>query len=139
MTQTLQILHIDDVDSNLMVMDHLLRALGHAPHGVASAAEALAAMATNAFDLVLTDYHMPDASGLDFLQNVLALPAPSNATPVVVVTADVMSFSSRALREMGFAGALGKPVMAAAMTRVLAAMIQATGEFIGEGFARVEA
>ena len=141
MTETpkLSILHIDDDGTNMLVMDHLLRALGHEPEGVASAAEALALMRTRAFDLVLTDYHMPDASGLDLLRDVRALRDPSKSTPVVVVTADVMSFPGAVLREMGFAGALAKPVMAAAMRRVIASAVGATGEFIGDGFARARA
>jgi CheY-like chemotaxis protein len=138
-TQRLSILHIDDVETNMLVMDHLLAALGHEPHGVASAAKGLAAMQTSAFDLVLTDYHMPDASGLDFLRGLRALRGPASATPVIVVTADVMSFSAPSLREMGFASALGKPVMAAAMSKVLAVVVRATGEFIGDGFARASA
>ena len=138
-TPRLNILHVDDVETNMLVMDHLLRALGHEPHGVASAGEALAAMRNRTFDLVVTDYHMPDASGLDFLRDVLRLPGRSAATPVVVVTADVMSFPGPVLRGMGFAGARAKPVMAAAMTRVIATVVAGSGEFIGDGFARTSA
>ena len=93
-------------------------------------------METETFDLVLTDFHMPDVTGLDFLKNVRTLRGPSRLTPVVVVTADVMSFSGPALHEMGFAGALAKPVMVPAIKRVLAAMAGGQGEFIGECFAR---
>lgn len=135
----LRILHVDDVDINLEVMDQVLRVLGHDPVGVASGAQAYAAMETEAFDLVFTDYHMPDVTGLDFLKNVRALRGPSRLTPVIVVTADLISFSAPLLRELGFAGALAKPVMVPAMRRVLEAVLRGGGEFVGDGFARARA
>ena len=136
-TPRLRILHVDDVDINVMVMDQMLQALGHDPVGVDSGAAAYAAMETETFDLVFTDFHMPDVTGLDFLKNVRALRGPSRLTPVVVVTADVMSFPGPVLRAMGFAGALAKPVMVPAMRRVLAAAMTG-GEFVGDGFARAQ-
>lgn len=41
------------------------------------------------FDLVLTDLHMPDATGLDLLKNVRAMLGAISQIPVIVVTADV--------------------------------------------------
>ena len=137
-TLELRVLHVDDVDVNLRVMDQMLRVLGHDPVGVASGADAYRLMETMVFDLVLTDFHMPDVTGLDFLKNVRALRGPSRATPIIVVTADVMSFPGPALRDMGFAGALAKPVMVDAMRRVLASVLRVGGEFVGDGFARVQ-
>ena len=132
----LRILHVDDVDINLLVLDDMLSMLGHAPVGAASGAEAFALMETSTFDLVLTDFHMPDVTGLDFLKNVKALREPARSTPVVVVTADVMSFTNASLREMGFAGALAKPITAEGLRRVIAAAVSGAGPFIGDGFAR---
>ena len=40
-THRLKILHIDDEPMNVLVLEHLLRELGHCPTGVASAVEAL--------------------------------------------------------------------------------------------------
>ena len=110
----------------------MLSMLGHTPVGAASGFEAYALMETSAFDLVLTDFHMPDVTGLDFLKNVKALREPARSTPVVVVTADVMSFTNAALREMGFAGVLAKPITADALRRVIATATG--GQFIGDGF-----
>lgn len=132
----LRILHVDDVEINLLVLDDMLSMLGHRPVGAASGAEAFTLMETSSFDLVLTDFHMPDVTGLDFLKNVKALREPARSTPVVVVTADVMSFTNAGLREMGFAGALAKPITADALRRVLAAAIDGADTFVGDGFAR---
>ncbi len=132
----LRILHVDDVEINLLVLDDMLSMLGHAPIGAASGAEAFTLMETASFDLVLTDFHMPDVTGLDFLKHVKALREPARSTPVVVVTADVMSFTKVALQEMGFAAALAKPITADALRKVIAAAVERAETFIGDGFAR---
>ena len=135
-TSGLRILHVDDVQINLIVMDQMLLMLGHMPVGASSGAEAFALMETSAFDLILTDFHMPDVTGLDLLKNVRALRETSRSTPVVVVTADVMSFTSAALPEMGFAGALAKPVTAETLRGVIVAACAGTDQFVGAGFSR---
>ena len=132
----LRILHVDDVEINLLVLDDMLSMLGHRPVPATSGAEAFTLMETSSFDLVLTDFHMPDVTGLDFLKNVKALREPARSTPVVVVTADVMSFTNAGLREMGFAGALAKPITANALRKVIAAAFDGAEPFIGDGFAR---
>jgi CheY-like chemotaxis protein len=132
----LRILHIDDVEINLLVLDQMLTMLGHSPVGAASGVAAFELMESSRFDLVLTDFHMPDVTGLDFLKNVKALREPARSTPVVVVTADVMSFTNATLREMGFAGALAKPITAEAVRKVIAAISDGNDQFIGDGFAR---
>ena len=138
MTQTsaLKILHIDDVEINLLVLDQMLTMLGHSPVGAATGAAAFELIESSHFDLVLTDFHMPDVTGLDFLKNVKALREPARSTPVVVVTADVMSFTNAALREMGFAGAVAKPITADAIRKVIAAISAGSDQFVGDGFAR---
>ena len=138
MTQTsaLKILHIDDVEINLLVLDQMLTMLGHSPVGAATGAAAFELIESSHFDLVLTDFHMPDVTGLDFLKNVKALREPARSTPVVVVTADVMSFTNATLREMGFAGAVAKPITADAIRKVIAAISAGGDQFIGDGFAR---
>ena len=58
---------------------------------------------------------------------------------LIVVTADVMSWSSVALRTLGFAGALAKPVSVDATRRVLATIVANEQQFVGEGFSKVQA
>jgi CheY-like chemotaxis protein len=135
-TSALKILHIDDVEINLLVLDQMLSMLGHSPVGAATGAAAFELIESTHFDLVLTDFHMPDVTGLDFLKNVKALREPARSTPVVVVTADVMSFTNATLREMGFAGAVAKPITADAIRKVIAAISAGSDQFVGDGFAR---
>lgn len=135
----LRILHVDDNEINMQVMDQILRVLGHEPVGVCSGVEAYELIESSPFDVVLTDYHMPDVSGLDVLKNIRALRQAWRNTPVVVVTADVMSFSAPQLRAMGFAGALAKPVTVTAVRKILDKVTGQNADpaaFVGDGFAR---
>lgn len=138
-TSGLRILHIDDVEINVLVLDQMLSMLGHTAVGATSGAEAFELLETANFDLVLTDFHMPDVTGLDFLKNVKALREPLRSMPVVVVTADVMSFTNAVLRDMGFAGALAKPITVHALTRVIASATTGREPFVGDGFSRAAA
>src|SRR5687768_6387529 len=113
----LRVLHIDDEPVNLLVMEHLLRELGHEPIGVASAMEALDLLADDAFDLILTDIHMPHVTGVEFLA-LLQRDGAAWETPVVAVTADVMSRCAADYEELGFAGALSKPLQVPEIDRV---------------------
>ncbi|MDB5416909.1 MAG: aerobic respiration two-component sensor histidine kinase ArcB, partial [Phenylobacterium sp.] len=103
--------------------------LGHAPTGVGTAMEALDLLDHETFDLVLTDIHMPELTGVDLLRTCRRR-LGEQAPPMVAVTADVMSRSGDDYRQLGFAGAIAKPLMADALTRMLAAASQPAAERI---------
>lgn len=122
-TGMLKVLHVDDDKVNLLVLDDLLSMLGHAPTGVGTAMEALDLLDHEAFDLVLTDIHMPELTGVDLLQ-ACRRRLGEQAPPMVAVTADVMTRCANDYRELGFAGVIAKPLMADALIQMLAAASQ---------------
>jgi len=64
------ILIVDDAKN---IRDHLtsyVRGLGHRTKGAGDAREALAALAEDRFDLVISDVRMPDMDGLALLREV---------------------------------------------------------------------
>jgi DNA-binding NtrC family response regulator len=63
------------------------------------------------FDLVLSDLHMPDATGLDLLA---ALREIDPKTPFLIMTAQT-DFDEGVVSEMGGQGVLYKPLIEAAM------------------------
>ncbi|RYZ66149.1 MAG: response regulator, partial [Proteobacteria bacterium] len=63
------------------------------------------------FDLVLSDLHMPDATGLDLLS---ALREIDPKTPFLIMTAQT-DFDEGIVSEMGGQGVLYKPLVKAAM------------------------
>ena len=79
------ILLIEDMASLLMAYRTILQGAGHRVLAAATAAEALALVQSARPDAVLLDLMLPDAEGLDLLQDILRL---RPGVPVVVVTAD---------------------------------------------------
>lgn len=59
-------------------------------------------------DVILTDFEMPVATGLDVLRHVRQLPAPMGRTPVVTMTSHTLLPAAHFLDE-GFAAVLFKP------------------------------
>ncbi|WP_051109918.1 response regulator [Massilia niastensis] len=68
----LSILVVEDDQDACNLLTELLRVLGHAVEGVASAEQALDTLAERRFDVLLTDYSLPGMSGLDLARTVVA-------------------------------------------------------------------
>ena len=84
---TLNILLVDDDQNLVTTFSHGLRkAMGKGISVVfcASGSEALALLAAQAFDLVISDFHMPGMSGLDLLKQIKQ---DHHGTQLVLVTA----------------------------------------------------
>jgi len=64
------ILCIDDEPSVGVVLEHHLTEIGHHPVLATSVDEGLRATREQAFDLIISDYRMPNATGLDLLERM---------------------------------------------------------------------
>jgi CheY-like chemotaxis protein len=84
-TESRKLLLIDDDPAILQLLSATLAPAGHELTSCATGAEALQAIASGHFDLVLLDLTLPDVQGLELLHRLRRL-AP--ATRVVVITAD---------------------------------------------------
>lgn len=86
---TSRVLVVDDTPVFLKLAEGL--AAAHVPGaevlGVESGAEALRALDTKPFDLVITDYHMPEMDGGE-LVNAIRLRMAHARTPIIVYTTD---------------------------------------------------
>ena len=84
----MKILIVDDSKAMRMIVTRTLRQAGFGDHEFVEAengAEGLAKVGTESPDLVLSDWNMPNLTGLDFL---LALRAGGDATPFGFVTSE---------------------------------------------------
>ena len=80
-----KVLCVDDEHEVLITMCRVLEGAGHTVSSAESAREAVAKISSNAYDAVVTDWRLGDASGRAVVQA-----AKNNSTvPVVVVTAFV--------------------------------------------------
>jgi CheY-like chemotaxis protein len=106
-----RVLHVDDDPMNLRVVEEILSAFGHHAVKAASGREALEHLGRQAFDVVLMDIHMPEMSGIEVVRRLRASIGPERNTPVIALTADVLSHSMAEYLAMGFNDFVAKPIM----------------------------
>ena len=76
---------VDDDEFQHRFIAHLLSAEAVQLQFVSSAAELFVALRTSRPDLIFMDFHLPDASGVDTMQRLKAVPATSDI-PVILIT-----------------------------------------------------
>jgi two-component system sensor histidine kinase RpfC len=117
----LNILVADDNAINRMLIGRILDRAGHRHLPVANGREALEALESSRFDLVVIDMRMPDIGGLDTFK-MFRFAHPTNETPFIMVTADATTGTRQACAEAGIGHFLTKPISA---ERLLAAVEEA--------------
>ncbi|HEY0836830.1 MAG TPA: PAS domain S-box protein [Azospirillum sp.] len=88
----------------------MLERMGHTVTAVPDGADAVAALADGAFDLVLMDMQMPGMDGAEATRRIRALPPPRGLVPVVALTADAASENRPRYMAAGLTDLLTKPV-----------------------------
>ncbi len=117
--ETLTILLAEDDAVNQQMATHLVKQLGHDIQAVSTGAEALEALRTGSYDVVLMDVQMPEMDGLEVTRR-LREEWPSEEQPyVVALTASVQKEDRRRCREAGMDNFLGKPVQREELARAL--------------------
>ena len=122
-----RILIVDDNVTNQRVLSSQLEHAGYAVTTIGSGAAALeklqiAATSPGAFDMVITDFQMPDMDGAVLGERIISMPELTNTRLVMLTSLDRQGDTSR-LAAMGFAAYLTKPVrvrqLLAAVARVM--------------------
>jgi CheY-like chemotaxis protein/HPt (histidine-containing phosphotransfer) domain-containing protein len=126
-----RILVADDVAANQMVVSGLLRQLGLRSDAVSNGAEAIAAIHSLPYDLVLMDVHMPEMDGLEAARRIRACESSAAAQdpasggnhhgrlPVIALTASAMPGDRQKFMEAGMDDYISKPIMPAALVEIL--------------------
>jgi len=107
----LVVLHVDDDPMNLRVVDEILSAFGHTSLRACSGAEALARLAEQPVDVVLMDVHMPQMTGIETVRLLRAAGHANARTPVIALTADVVSRRPSEYLALGFQDFVAKPIL----------------------------
>lgn len=116
------VLYLDDDESMVLMVTRFLRKRGFRVSGFEVAADALAALAADPddFDLVVTDFNMPKASGLDVARAIAQI---RPALPVVITTGYISEALRDGARRAGVRELLYKPnsveELAASISRLL--------------------
>ena len=117
-----RILIVDDEDMLVELNEQRLRRLGYEVVATTSSMEALAIFRKepDTFDLVITDYTMPNLTGMDLAVELLKVRA---TVPIILCTGQSDTVSPEKAKEIGIRGFLMKPLanreLAQAVRRVL--------------------
>ncbi len=104
-----RILLVEDILANQMVTATLLRREGHQVDVAGNGQEAVGAVATSPYDLVLMDIFMPGMSGLEAARQIRALGGPAASLPIVALTANICAEDQAACAAAGMNDMLAKP------------------------------
>jgi CheY-like chemotaxis protein len=115
------LLVVDDNDLNRQVTVALLGHLGYNTAAAASAQEALTAVKSSWFDVVLMDCYMPDISGFEAVEMIRAWEKEKGRKPVPVIAMSASAFSEDRERcfKVGMNDFLAKPISKAVMEKTV--------------------
>ena len=118
---------VDDLALNRRILGEQLRRVGVEVTAVASAAEALAQLAEaagseRAFEVVISDYLMPEMDGEQLGREILRRPA-LQGLPLVLLTSAGQAGDQERFRGAGYAGYLTKPALAETLYSVVASVL----------------
>ncbi len=105
-----RVLLTDDNAVNRQVIKLFMAPLGCQVTEATNGKEALDALATQDFDIVLMDVHMPVMDGTEAIRRIRAADAPWKGIPVIALTADAMSGDRERYIGMGMTDYVSKPV-----------------------------
>ena len=121
---SLQVLVAEDNLVNQVLIDALLRHLGHTAVIVGNGLEAVERAAAGGVELVLMDMQMPELDGLEATRRIRALAGAAGRLPIVAMTANARPEDRQACLEAGMDDYVAKPidveVLRAALQRAVA-------------------
>ncbi|WP_374535129.1 PAS domain S-box protein [Phenylobacterium sp.] len=120
----LRVLVVEDNATNRMIATKLLETLGAVVETAADGLLGVEAVSRGAFDLILMDVQMPGMDGLEAARRIRAMGGAAAATPIVALTANVLSHQRRAYLEAGMDGVVGKPISPAALLAEIARLAE---------------
>ncbi|MEM7212852.1 MAG: ATP-binding protein, partial [Pseudomonadota bacterium] len=116
-----RVLIVDDIETNLMVIELIVRNFGAETAVANSGRQAIELSVSEEFNLVLMDIAMPDIDGVAALKEIRRLRHERNLPPVTVfaVTANAMEHQVVSYLEAGFDDYVAKPVNAKLLGKLL--------------------
>jgi PAS domain S-box-containing protein len=121
----LTILVVEDNPTNRMIATKLLEAMGAKVATAEDGYLGVEAASAGGFDLILMDVQMPGIDGLEAARRIRALGGPASQTPIVALTANVLSHQRAAYLDAGMDGVVGKPISPAVLIGEIARLSQA--------------
>ena len=109
--QGVKVLVVEDNRFNRLLLMRMLQAQGAEVATAANGRDAVKEVEQGAVDLIIMDLHMPIMGGMDACRAIRKLSKASAAqTPILILTADVISNEAGVLESLALKGILYKPV-----------------------------
>jgi two-component system sensor histidine kinase/response regulator len=105
-----RLLLVEDSVINQLVASTLLKIAGYRVHIASNGIEAVSAVKSTPFDLVLMDIAMPEMDGIAATKAIRALPAPAGRTPIIAMTANAMVGDRERFLDAGMNDYVPKPI-----------------------------
>ncbi|CAK0765931.1 Histidine kinase [Azospirillaceae bacterium] len=115
----MKILVAEDNLINQQVMIGILTRFGHSADIVENGRNAVNAVRSEKYDLVLMDIQMPEMDGLEATREIRALPGHQNAIPVIALTANALPGDRERCLAAGMNDYLSKPIERQKLLEVL--------------------
>ena len=118
--RSLSILCAEDNPYGRLVMNTILRELGHRVDFVETGEAAVDAAARGGFDAILMDVTLSGVNGIEATRRIRALPGKAGQTPVIAVSGHTDRGDEQAARAAGMNFYFAKPVSPGKLAQVLA-------------------
>ena len=118
--RSLSILCAEDNPYGRLVMNTILRELGHRVDFVETGEAAVDAAARGGFDAILMDVTLSSVNGIEATRRIRALPGKAGQTPVIAVSGHTDRGDEQAARAAGMNFYFAKPVSPGKLAQVLA-------------------
>jgi len=110
-TKNARLLVVEDNRVNQQIAIEVLQSLGYIPHAVGNGIEALDALRTSKFDLVLMDCQMPEMDGYQATSIIRKSKTMNfNSIPIIAMTANAMSGDKEKCLAVGMNDYVSKPI-----------------------------
>jgi CheY-like chemotaxis protein len=96
-----RVLLVEDLEHNRDLARIILEKAGHEVDTAENDAEAVAAIESRTYDLVLMDIQMPVMDGVTATQKVRQMDEPLRSLPIIAMTANVLPHQVKAFAEAG--------------------------------------
>nr|WP_286208721.1 response regulator [Azospirillum sp. A1-3] len=131
--QRARVLVAEDNPVNQQLTLALLRRAGHSAEAVSNGEEAVEAVTSRPYDLVLMDVQMPVMDGLTATRRIRRLSGPAARIPVVALTANAMQGDAAICLEAGMDDYLSKPINARKLLDTIARFVVPAADDTADG------